>query len=55
MKHFMNLYDGLHWENADEYFEGTLRKVLREENGRFVNIYFLQYFFLGDLIRLCED
>jgi len=34
MKHFMNLYDDMHWENADEYFDGTLRKILREEKGR---------------------
>ena len=34
MKRLMNLYDELHWENADEYFKGTLRKVLRDDNGR---------------------
>ena len=33
MKRLMNLYDELHWENADEYYEGTLRKVLRQEDG----------------------
>ncbi len=34
MKKLMNLYDDLHWENADEYCEGTMRKVLRDENGK---------------------
>jgi len=34
MKRLMNLYDDSHWEKADEYYKGTLRKVLREENGR---------------------
>jgi len=34
MKQLMNLYDDSHWENADDYFEGTLRKVLRQEGGR---------------------
>ncbi len=33
MKNLLNLYDDLNWENADEYFKGTLRKVLRNENG----------------------
>ena len=33
MKNLLNLYDDLQWENADEYFKGTLRKVLRDENG----------------------
>ncbi len=33
MKNLLNLYDDLNWENADEYFKGTLRKVLRDENG----------------------
>jgi len=30
MKRLMNLYDDSHWEKADEYYKGTLRKVLRE-------------------------
>ncbi len=34
MKRLMNLYDDSHWENADDYYEGTLRKVLRQEDGR---------------------
>lgn len=33
MKQLMNLYDDSHWENADEYYTGTTRKVLRDENG----------------------
>ena len=33
MKDLLNLYDDKNWEKADEYFEGTLRKVLRDENG----------------------
>ncbi len=33
MENLMNLYDNLGWENADEYFSGTKRKVLRDENG----------------------
>ena len=34
MKKIMNLYDDLHWENADEYCEGTMRKVLRDDDGK---------------------
>ncbi|MEN8122435.1 MAG: cupin domain-containing protein [Bacteroidota bacterium] len=33
MKDLMNLYDDLNWQNADEYFEGTKKKVLRDEDG----------------------
>ncbi len=33
MENMMNLYDNLNWEKYDDYFEGTLRKVLRDENG----------------------
>jgi len=33
MKNLMNLYNDLGWENADDYFTGTKRKVLRNENG----------------------
>ena len=33
MKKIMNLYDDLNWENADDYFKGTKRKILRDENG----------------------
>ncbi len=33
MENMMNLYDNFKWEKYDEYFEGTLRKVLRDENG----------------------
>jgi anti-sigma factor ChrR (cupin superfamily) len=34
MKRLMNLYDDSYWENADEYYKGTLRKVLRDDAGR---------------------
>lgn len=33
MKNLMNLYDNLNWENYDDYFKGTLKKVLRDEDG----------------------
>ena len=33
MKNLMNLYDDLNWEDAVDYFNGTKRKVLRDENG----------------------
>ncbi len=33
MKNLLNLYDDMHWENADEYFKGTLKKVLRNDEG----------------------
>ncbi|MEA3316403.1 MAG: cupin domain-containing protein [Bacteroidota bacterium] len=33
MKNLMNLYDDLNWEDADNYFDGTKRKVLRDEKG----------------------
>ena len=33
MKGLMNLYDDLNWQNANEYFEGTKRKVLRDKDG----------------------
>lgn len=33
MKDLMNLYDDLNWQNADEYFKGTQRKVLRDDKG----------------------
>jgi len=33
MKNLMNLFDDLNWEEANEYFNGTKRKVLRDENG----------------------
>ena len=33
MKNLLNLYDDLNWENADEYYEGTLKKVLRDDKG----------------------
>ncbi len=33
MEKVLNLFDDQHWENADEYFNGTLRKVLRDEEG----------------------
>lgn len=29
----MNLFDDIEWEKAEGYTEGTLRKVLRDENG----------------------
>jgi len=32
MKKIKNLYDELHWENADDYSDGTKRKVLRNDN-----------------------
>ena len=32
MKNLMNLYDDLNWEDAVDYFDGTKRKVLRNEN-----------------------
>ena len=33
MENLMNLFDDLNWEDANEYFNGTKRKVLRDENG----------------------
>ena len=33
MENMMNLYDDLNWEKYNNYFDGTLRKVLRDENG----------------------
>jgi len=33
MRELLNLYDNLGWETANEYFDGTQRKVLRDENG----------------------
>jgi len=37
MKKLMNLFDELHWEKANEYFEGTQRKILRNsDEGRTV-------------------
>lgn len=33
MKKSMNLFEDLNWENADDYFQGARRKVLRDENG----------------------
>lgn len=29
----MNLYDDLNWESYNSYFDGTFRKVLRDEGG----------------------
>lgn len=33
MKNLINLYDDQNWENANEYSDGTKRKVIRDENG----------------------
>lgn len=33
MKNIVNLYDNQNWEHANEYSDGTKRKVLRNENG----------------------
>ena len=33
MENLMNLFDDLNWEDANEYFDQTKRKVLRDENG----------------------
>jgi metal-sulfur cluster biosynthetic enzyme len=33
MENLMNLFDDLNWEDANEYFDETKRKVLRDENG----------------------
>jgi len=33
MKNLMNLFDDLNWEDTVDYFNGTKRKVLRDENG----------------------
>jgi len=33
MRKLLNLYDDLNWEIADNYSDGTQRKVLRDENG----------------------
>lgn len=33
MKNLMNLFDNLNWEKADNYPDGTQRKILRDENG----------------------
>ena len=34
MKKVMNLFDDLNWESADEYFKGTKRKILRDDEGK---------------------
>jgi anti-sigma factor ChrR (cupin superfamily) len=34
MKDLMNLYDDQNWDGAEEYANGTKRKVLRDENGK---------------------
>jgi len=33
MKNTVNLYDDYNWEDANEYSDGTKRKVLRDEKG----------------------
>ncbi|MGE0089704.1 MAG: cupin domain-containing protein [Bacteroidales bacterium] len=33
MEDLMNLFDDKYWEDANEYFKGTKRKVLRDDNG----------------------
>ncbi len=33
MKDYLNLYDDKNWEDAPEYFDGTKRKILRDEDG----------------------
>jgi len=33
MKNIFNLFDQSSWEVADNYAEGTLKKILRDENG----------------------
>jgi len=33
MKAFVDLYEDSHWEAASEYPAGTMKKVLRDENG----------------------
>ncbi len=33
MKRTINIFDEIRWENANEYFPGTKRKVLRNDNG----------------------
>lgn len=33
MEKIKNLFDDLNWEEANEYFLGTKRKVLRNDNG----------------------
>ncbi len=33
MKNIVNLFDDQNWEDADEYYDGTKRKLLRDENG----------------------
>jgi len=32
MKGLFNLFDDMHWEDADEYYPGTKRKVLRDDD-----------------------
>lgn len=32
MKKIMNLFDDIHWEEAEEYPKGTTYKVLRDQN-----------------------
>ena len=34
MKRKRNIFDEKHWEDAKDYFPGTKRKILRDENGR---------------------
>ncbi|MEA2106991.1 MAG: cupin domain-containing protein [Bacteroidota bacterium] len=33
MEDIMNLFDEKNWEDANEYFKGTKRKILRDDNG----------------------
>jgi len=33
MKNVINIYDELHWEEAEDYPKGTRAKILKNENG----------------------
>ncbi len=47
MKNLMNLYDDLNWVNADEYFAGTKKKVLRDgEEGKTILLKLPENFFM---------
>ena len=49
MKEIKNLYDELNWETAPGYFEGTKRKVLRDDdnNGQTILLKLPEGFFMS--------
>ena len=47
MKELKNLYDELNWEYADGYSDGTMKKVLRnDENGKTILLKFPAGFYM---------